>query len=451
MVRFLALSLLVLLASAPLARAQADARAEYARRRAALEAERRADATSWFRLGAFAAAEGLAVEARAAFEKAVAIDPNHGPARAALGYERLDGAWLPRAEVARRKGLVPHPDLPGRFVTPEERAQLERGLVRLAGEWIPADELARREAAAEARREAARARALATRDGGNAQAAYFTRLAKTRARAAEARLGLRFFDFEDEASPFLIHASPGVSTARVAEVRETLAHLAGDLTARLGIAGSVPWAGKLPVFLFAARDEFDRFALAIDDAPGAVRSGGYFLETWDGEGTSRHVAVFDADAGALAHELAHAILAENPRGPRRLPAWVQEGTAEHLRARVAGDVAADAAQRALARELVAAGDERASLRTLLAKPRIGGEERWAYALARSLVDFLVDRDRTRFLALLRALKTPGEEAGARWDAASPDAQVRALEHAYAISFDELEKSWKAHVRDRDAE
>ncbi|MCO5171521.1 MAG: peptidoglycan DD-metalloendopeptidase family protein [Planctomycetes bacterium] len=78
----------------------AERRVEHARR-----AERlgEGDAPGWTRLGQWARDQELEDEAREAFERAVALDPDHAPARRGLGQLQDDGAWVDGAEVLRRR------------------------------------------------------------------------------------------------------------------------------------------------------------------------------------------------------------------------------------------------------------------------------------------------------------------------------------------------------------
>lgn len=79
----------------------AERRAEHARR-----AERLAegDAAGWVSLGQWAREQGLPEEARAAFERALAIDPEQEGARSGVGQVKGDdGAWVDGAELVWRR------------------------------------------------------------------------------------------------------------------------------------------------------------------------------------------------------------------------------------------------------------------------------------------------------------------------------------------------------------
>lgn len=61
------------------------------------------DAAGWNKLGAWAKRRGLAAEAKAAFEKTIAIAPDDKEARAGLGQVKDGDAWKDAAEVVRAK------------------------------------------------------------------------------------------------------------------------------------------------------------------------------------------------------------------------------------------------------------------------------------------------------------------------------------------------------------
>jgi hypothetical protein len=85
-------------------------------------------------------------------ERIITLEPRNVRARKALGHEKVDGEWMsPRekefylaekheAEM-RAKGLVPYKD---RWVTPEEKAALEQGLIKDGDGWITEEEYHRR-------------------------------------------------------------------------------------------------------------------------------------------------------------------------------------------------------------------------------------------------------------------------------------------------------------------
>jgi hypothetical protein len=123
------------------------ARQEFAEREAAART-----ADDFHALGQWAQGRKLPSLARKAWRRAIALDPDHAAARAALGYVRHEGEWMTPAErdarvrarqeaQRRAQGLVEHE---GRWITPEDKARLEQGLVEVDGEWLTPDEARRR-------------------------------------------------------------------------------------------------------------------------------------------------------------------------------------------------------------------------------------------------------------------------------------------------------------------
>ncbi|MBI4576232.1 MAG: DUF1570 domain-containing protein [Planctomycetes bacterium] len=106
------------------------------------EALRAGDAEGFHALGVWCQGQGLADEARRAWERAVAIDPEHRAARAALGHTRHEGRWYTREDYNREVlGLVLVGD---EWVTPRERDMIEQGFTRDAdGNWIRLEDLER--------------------------------------------------------------------------------------------------------------------------------------------------------------------------------------------------------------------------------------------------------------------------------------------------------------------
>lgn len=133
----------------------------------------------------WARSKGLKQESDRAYRDVLRLDPDHEGARLALGFQRFEGRWRKPAEIAKikreredaaaraeqlmkektgkiyyegrwvspeekanlEKGLVPYQ---GQWVTPEAKANLEKGLVDAGGEWVTPEEKARRDKAAAA-------------------------------------------------------------------------------------------------------------------------------------------------------------------------------------------------------------------------------------------------------------------------------------------------------------
>ena len=107
------------------------------------------DATGWLALGLWARDHGLATQANAAFERAIAIDPGSEQAQQALGRVRVADRWMTKEDAYRAQGLV---QFQGDWLTPQERE------ARLAQQQMEAD-LERQRVESEVRLREAEARA----------------------------------------------------------------------------------------------------------------------------------------------------------------------------------------------------------------------------------------------------------------------------------------------------
>jgi len=76
------------------------------------------DLEGWRKLGRWAAAQGLSLQAREAFTKVKTAVPNDPEANKALGLVLLDGHWVTEKESLTAQGFV---QLEGEWMTPAER------------------------------------------------------------------------------------------------------------------------------------------------------------------------------------------------------------------------------------------------------------------------------------------------------------------------------------------
>ncbi len=105
-----------------------------------------------FALYKWAKEKGFEPELVQILERIVEIDPKSARAHKLLGHVKVKDAWMTPDEKAaqdaaahdaemRAKGLVPYQ---GRWVTPEEKDALEKGLVKDGDQWVTEEELHRR-------------------------------------------------------------------------------------------------------------------------------------------------------------------------------------------------------------------------------------------------------------------------------------------------------------------
>ncbi|HVY61987.1 MAG TPA: hypothetical protein VHF22_10060 [Planctomycetota bacterium] len=477
----------------------ADPKAEFARKKRLLDADRGATAKAWYDLGQWAADRKLAAEAKACYEKTIAIDPNHAGARSLLGYERVGGVWYTFAEAQKKKGLV---EYEGQWVKPEEKERLEQGFVQEPdGSWVKkevvearkAEEAERERRAREAEKERARVakekereraerEALAAGkrppapagggegedegDGGSSKAAPVGPAVdgeppsaeaiarqlegqKQQARGVESALGLKFSDVEE--GPLLVHTTHAKDAEKLRGFLKDLGKIYNAETKIYNLPFDAPiWPGKLQIYFFKDKPEFDAFATQCDDAAGAVQSGGYFIHGGGAGGDTKfHIAMFDLEVGTLAHELSHAFMARYQYSQRSVIPWVNEGVAEFLRTYIAETMdmgRKEYRHRGMVREMLARNDPRVDLRGLMAKEQIAGTEVWAYAVSYTAVDFMVSANKAGFVKFLKALKRGDGTFHDRWKGADVAEQTRALEESFGTPLDKFQAAWKDYIR-----
>jgi hypothetical protein len=125
---------------------------EFETRKASLKPK---DVAARWDLAKWATEQGLMKEADGLYREIVRIDPNHAEARAVLGYRLVDGKWMTdrdveiataKKESAKGASASESKDgkvlYRGRWVTPEEKSNLESGRVQHEGRWVTEEEKA---------------------------------------------------------------------------------------------------------------------------------------------------------------------------------------------------------------------------------------------------------------------------------------------------------------------
>ena len=253
---------------------------------------------------------------------------------------------------------------------------------------------------------------------------------KRRLETINARLGTRLRAAETPHFLFFSDAD-GRTTARFTAWGEALYD---SLREQFGLPKRERvWHGKCVVLLFRNRAEFDAYARTFD-RHDAAQAGAYFAVEGHGpDGPQLVHMCFPLDRRderrlqeLFAHEGTHAFF-ELYRAPGRLPLWLHEGLAEYM------TTVNDRALRASKWPAAArAARSPASLQRLFA--REAGEEMTLdeYAVAFTLVDFLLDAGRERFKQFVDALKDGRP-------------QNAALAAAYGFDLRELEVRWREHA------
>ena len=89
------------------------------------------DVAGWMNLAEWAQAHDLATQAREAFARVLAVDPQNPTAHRALGHVQVAGRWMDAADANRAQGLV---EFEGAWMSPEERR--DRTLDRRASDRL---------------------------------------------------------------------------------------------------------------------------------------------------------------------------------------------------------------------------------------------------------------------------------------------------------------------------
>jgi len=133
------------------------------------------DTQGWLNLAVWAQERDLPTQARDAFQRVRALDPENALAQQALGNVRLGDRWVTPEESFRAQGLVL---FEGRWVSPAERAGIleeqaaEQAALRAAQERAAAEARAREAEARAAEAEARAAEARANAEAGGIPFGY---------------------------------------------------------------------------------------------------------------------------------------------------------------------------------------------------------------------------------------------------------------------------------------
>ena len=198
------------------------------------------------------------------------------------------------------------------------------------------------------------------------------------------------------------------------------------------------WTGRLVMFFFRSRDDFLRFGLEIDKFEGVKVSGGYFKR---GGRLGAHIAIPQPSLMAggeeqmvavAVHELGHAFL-DAYCGAGRAPIWMHEGVAQVCEQIHDPNDRGLARHRARVKQWVQNGLAPRTFKGMLEREYIAGSDHESYAMAYSMVEWMVRMEPKRFRKLL-ALTKKGTESG------------DAIEKAFGKSVRKLEPYWAAYVK-----
>lgn len=295
-------------------------------------------AEEFYELGVWAQSQKLKAFAKGAFERAVALDPQHEGANTALGRVKYKDRWLtPEAREAQARadeeaeklaqGLVRHE---GAWVTPEDKARLERGLVQYAGRWVP-------------KADAMRAQGLEEFEGRWLPRAEA--LARADLRAAERVSGVKL---EAAWTDELLVAGPW-PPAYLGEIAASLTRARGCFDQAFGcLPGLELLGGRMAEFYCFGRDEgpyvdsVAHFATLSPTLPAGwaeatrLAHGFYWFDPY-ALSSARLGHREQADlAGHCVHHWGHLLVNRDRYDGRLLPPWYDESFACWLESQVLG-------------------------------------------------------------------------------------------------------------------
>ena len=394
-----------------------------------------------YQLGLWCREQGLGAQALELFRAVIALDPDHAGARGALGHVRHGAGWIERS---RLESLSRAPSIPATAAgeTPAAAAAPAGGT---AGAQ-PASSAPEVAGATETPAGSAGAESVPAPD---ADAEAIARKKEWAQAAAEA-FQTQFATHEDD--DFLIHTT--FESTRSPEMQALLRYLkaAKKVIAQLsGARGSI-WPQKAQFILLRSREEYARFADAIDGVKDAVNlDGGYTA-------ARGHTVLWRPASTRTISTLAESALDRFNGSGRWIGPWLREGFAEFV---VAYIVSAEKGEekRDLFREnflqswQFIQADPAVTIYTLLEVPGYPSREQARFrGLAMTLIEYMIRRNRRGFQKLVQTLKSdeapppPGntEEEFKSFYLSYVSFQSEAVTSSFG-RIEKLEAEWKAHV------
>ena len=187
------------------------------------------------------------------------------------------------------------------------------------------------------------------------------------------------------------------------------------------------WAGKLPIFMFWKKEQFNAFTTKIDKV-GGVRAGGYNVQKGDGFTyvVLSHTQTKTRFYEVLIHESTHAFLGRYLTN-RIVPRWANEGLAEYMAAKLVKDTESSKRHYMATRLAVARNADISGVFSGRHLSNLG------YGIVHSLVRYMAATDRKGFLRFIRLIKEGKSE-------------VDALKEGMGLTHAELAAKWRDWAR-----
>lgn len=420
------------------------------------------DAKELWDLHRWAKRQGFADELEGILLAIIELVPQDKRARKMLGHNQVDGVWMsPEEEAAHAaekqraemeaKGLVLHE---GKWITPEEKDAIERGLVRDGDDWITKDEWHRRRGEVKVDGKWVRL----GEDEGKAWAARVTK---------DTRLGLRYvwaphFDVLTELNEAL--------TKRVIDAAEASYHEARRVLKMTEEEYPMTVRERIQLVLFKKAPGYVRFAKWFDKdtgcedlSPGWVRAiqrQPSFYWVHPAKTVSAYVFpnTDKTFTSTVNHNVGLILLTRYNFNVRFPSNWLQEGFAYYLEMKTAkytdsfalGSGASAPGGGAEAPAWTDSDKWKAELTKLVAEGRDPPLKRIArmgfdgfgyveLVKAWSVIDFLIQWDEKRFKKFIDATKVIDSEGIEADEEAS-------LKEAYGAGYRKIDRKWREYVQ-----
>ncbi len=448
----------------------ADAKAEYIGRVSALP-PRSADAH--VELAEWCKQNGLEAQATQLLEKALSIDSDCEKARSALGYKRHGITWVKAGDKPPSfvRPTIKPASSSGEPTQPSPTAPAASGAKESTPTPEPATATESAGAGAKSSPETSTPEGTSTpeptaktvpRPGPSGPAApaatkpqdtFAAEVEKKKAwaKSAAEKLQTTFNVYED--ADFLVHSTLPTKAKEMSTLQLNLRLLKKTLAPIIGATGSTKiWPDKLQLVLLKSEPEYERFANLIDGMASAKNPEGAYVR-------GDHAVLHNPETEALPRFMGETALRRLGGSDRWVAWWLTEGIGELLFTQSPAGQKKEHYQNSMkyAGDVLKAEGETIKIYNLLDtadyKTKDSTRNR---ALALSLVDFLVRKNRSGFQDLIRQLKSESAPAPPAAGIDSKEEfsafhlsyisfQEKTLESAFHMSISALQERWKAQT------
>lgn len=276
-----------------------DKTAEYVKRLSEVSPR---DADGFYRVGQWCEQEGLNSQAIGAYERAIRIDPDHQPARAALGYTALGTGWVKGKPRSLQSGEGASDDSPSKE---SPQAGADSGTSNPSGDTVTRPEIVPKPEESNPEAEAARVEQVIAAK-------------KKWAKEAGDKLGWTFSLHEDD--DFLIHTTFPSSKAR--ELASWLRKLKSLVLAYAGRVQGPIWPTKLQFFYLRATTECMQFSEGID-GKRFPEGAGFYIQNDPERGY--HIVFCELPEKDLAFFMGWSALERMGNSNRFVGWWIRDG------------------------------------------------------------------------------------------------------------------------------